>query len=42
MPFAATWMGLEITISSKPERKTGIIGYHLYVEPFIFLRYKCT
>ena len=31
MPFAATWMGLEITIVSKPERKTGIIGYHLHV-----------
>ena len=34
MSFAATWMGLEITILSKPETKTGIIGYHLYVETY--------
>ena len=29
MPFAATWMGLEIIILSKSERKTNIIQYYL-------------
>ena len=33
MPFVATWMNLEMTILSKvDQRKTNIIGYHLYVE----------
>ena len=31
MPFAATWMDLEIIILSEV-RKTNIIRYHLYVE----------
>ena len=33
MPFAATWMDLEIIILSKvSQRKTNIIWYHLYME----------
>ena len=33
MPFAATWMQLEILIPSKVrQRETNIIGYHWYVE----------
>ena len=33
MPFAATWMDLEIVIlSEESERKTNIIWYRLYVE----------
>ena len=33
MPFAATWMDLEIIIRSEvSQRKTNIICYHLYVE----------
>ena len=33
MPFAATWMDLEIVILSKVSHtKTNIILYHLYVE----------
>ena len=33
MPFAATWMDLEIKIWSEfRQRKTSIICYHLYVE----------
>ena len=33
MPFAASWMDLEITILSEiSQRKTNIIWYHLYVE----------
>ena len=33
MPFAATWMYLEIIILSElRQRKTNIISYHLYVE----------
>ena len=35
MPFAATWMDLEIIILnevSQTQRKTNIIWYHLYVE----------
>ena len=33
MPFVATWMNLEMIILSKvDQRKTNIIGYHLYVE----------
>ena len=31
MPFAATWMDLEIIILSKVRKKTNTI-YHLYVE----------
>ena len=34
MPFAVTWMGLEIIIRSEVrQRKTNIIWYHLYMEP---------
>ena len=33
MSFAAIWMDLEIiTLSEVSQRKTNIIGYHLYVE----------
>ena len=33
MPFAATWMDLEIiTVSEVSQRKTNIIWYHSYVE----------
>ena len=33
MPFAATWMDLEINILSKvSQKKTNTIGYHLDVE----------
>ena len=33
IPFAATWMDLEIIILSKvSQRKTDIIGHHLYEE----------
>ena len=33
MPFAVTWMDLEIVIQSEvSQRKTNIIYYHLYVE----------
>ena len=33
MPFAATWMDLEIIILGEgSQAKTNIMGYHLYVE----------
>ena len=33
MPFAATWMDLEIiTLSEESQRKMYLIRYHLYVE----------
>ena len=33
MPFAATWLDLEIIILSEiSQRNTNIIKYHLYVE----------
>ena len=33
LAFAATWMDLEgITFSEISQRKTNIVGYHLYVE----------
>ena len=33
IPFAATWMDLEIIIVSEvSQRKANIISYHLYVE----------
>ena len=32
MPFAATWMDLEIIILNKSDRERQIIWYHLYVE----------
>ena len=36
IPFAATWMDLEIIIGSKvSQKKTNTIWYHLYVEPKI-------
>ena len=37
MPFAATWMQLElITLSEVRKRKTNTIQYHLYVESKIW------
>ena len=38
MPFAVTWMELEILILSEVsrKRKTNIIWYHLYVESKIW------
>ena len=32
MPFAATWIDLEIIILSKVTQKDNTICYHLYVE----------
>ena len=41
MPFAATWMDLEIIIWNEVrQRKTSIIWYHLYVESKNELIYK--
>ena len=41
MPFAATWMDLEIIVLSEVrQRKTNVIWYHLYVESKI--QYKWT
>ena len=40
MPFAATWMDLEMIILSEvSQRKTNIICYHLYVESKIWHRW---
>ena len=40
MPFAATWMDLEILILSEVrKRKTNIIWYHLYVESKIWYKW---
>ena len=39
MPFAATWMDLEIiTLSEVRQRKTNTIWYHLYVESKIWYK----
>ena len=32
MPFAATWMDLEVIILSEERKRTSIAWYHLYVE----------
>ena len=32
MPYAATWMDIEIVILSLSKKKPNIIWYHLYVE----------
>ena len=32
MPFAATWMDMEVILSKVSQRKTNIIWYYLYVE----------
>ena len=32
MPYAATWMDIEIVILSLSNKKPNIIWYHLYVE----------